>query len=183
VLTAPARWRSSHSNETTGVSTSWRASELAGRHHSRLFLKASLWPTRTTGSLRKAQERRESSRGFDHTSGRNPRDSSPAASQRTWKTSSLAAHIAVFLSWLQSDEELRRDLQAADVVTMLICNDEWAVPSVTAAGVGGRNPADCGGDDNRQCLRDMERLQQPTEPPISAGIWAPRFLCPGDANL
>jgi lysophospholipase L1-like esterase len=60
-----------------------------------------------------------------------------------------------FLDRLQNDDELRSDLAEADVITLLIPNEEWAEPGSTAIGSGGRNPADCGGDDNEQCLRDM----------------------------
>jgi lysophospholipase L1-like esterase len=40
------------------------------------------------------------------------------------------------------------------VITLEIPNDEWRAPARTALGIG-RDPADCGGDDNQQCLRDM----------------------------
>ena len=60
-----------------------------------------------------------------------------------------------FLSRLRNDNELRSDLAEADVITFLIPNDEWGEPSMTAVGFEGRDPADCGGDDHQQCLRDM----------------------------
>jgi lysophospholipase L1-like esterase len=60
-----------------------------------------------------------------------------------------------FLDRLRTDEDLRTDLAEADVITLLIPNDEWAEPSRTATGAEGRDPAACGGDDNQQCLRDM----------------------------
>jgi hypothetical protein len=60
-----------------------------------------------------------------------------------------------FLSALQSNEVLRGDLAEADVVTFVIPFDEWAEPLMTFSGADGRDPADCGGDDGQQCLRDM----------------------------
>jgi lysophospholipase L1-like esterase len=62
---------------------------------------------------------------------------------------------AEFLDRLRTDEDLRADLAEADVITLLIPNDEWAEPTRTATGAEGRDPAACGGDDNQQCLRDM----------------------------
>jgi lysophospholipase L1-like esterase len=59
-----------------------------------------------------------------------------------------------FLERLRDDETLRGDLAEADVITFLIPNDEWAEASMTALGIIG-DPADCGGDDDQQCLRDM----------------------------
>jgi lysophospholipase L1-like esterase len=55
----------------------------------------------------------------------------------------------------RTDEQLRTDLAEADVVTLLIPNDEWTEPVMTVMGIGGRDPADCGGDDHQQCLRDV----------------------------
>ncbi|MFO7960253.1 MAG: SGNH/GDSL hydrolase family protein [Nitriliruptoraceae bacterium] len=60
-----------------------------------------------------------------------------------------------FLEQLRSNDRLREDLADADVITLLIPNDEWAEPFQTALGVDGRDPSDCGGDDNQQCLRDV----------------------------
>ena len=60
-----------------------------------------------------------------------------------------------FLEQLRTDDRLREDLGEADVVTLLIPNDEWAEPFSTAAGAEGRDPSDCGGDDHQQCLRDV----------------------------
>jgi hypothetical protein len=57
-----------------------------------------------------------------------------------------------FLNRLHTDEDLRTDLAEADVITLVIPNDEWAEPSSTAVGA---DPSACGGDDNQQCLRDM----------------------------
>lgn len=60
-----------------------------------------------------------------------------------------------FLSRLRSSDALRDDLADADVITFLVPNDEWAEPLMTFSGTDGRDPADCGGDDGQQCLRDM----------------------------
>ena len=60
-----------------------------------------------------------------------------------------------FLEQLRSNDRLRDDLAAADVITLLIPNDEWGQPFQTAIGLDGRDPSDCGGDDNQQCLRDV----------------------------
>lgn len=60
-----------------------------------------------------------------------------------------------FLEQLRSNDRLRQDLADADVVTLVIPNDEWDEPFQTALAVGGRDPSDCGGDDNQQCLRDV----------------------------
>lgn len=60
-----------------------------------------------------------------------------------------------FLSRLRTSDALRNDLAEADVVTFLVPNDEWAEPLMTFSGTGGRDPADCGGDDGQQCLRDI----------------------------
>lgn len=53
------------------------------------------------------------------------------------------------------DEQLRADLAEADVITLLIPMAEWAEPMQTATGAEGRDPEDCGGDDNQQCMRDV----------------------------
>jgi lysophospholipase L1-like esterase len=60
-----------------------------------------------------------------------------------------------FLAQLRTNDSLREDLGDADVVTLLIPNDEWAEPFQIAGGLGGRDPSECGGDDNQQCLRDV----------------------------
>jgi lysophospholipase L1-like esterase len=60
-----------------------------------------------------------------------------------------------FLSRLRTSDALREDLAEADVITFLVPNDEWAEPLMTFSGTGDRDPADCGGDDGQQCLRDM----------------------------
>lgn len=59
-----------------------------------------------------------------------------------------------FLSRLEEDPATRGDLAAADVVMFVVPFDEWAEPLRTISGEGGRDPADCGGDDGTQCLRD-----------------------------
>jgi hypothetical protein len=53
------------------------------------------------------------------------------------------------------DAQLRADLAEADVITLLIPMAEWAEPMQTATGAEGRDPEDCGGDDNQQCMRDV----------------------------
>ncbi len=60
-----------------------------------------------------------------------------------------------FLEQLRSNDRLREDLAEADVITLLIPNGEWGRPFQTAIGLDGRDPSDCGGDDNQQCLRDV----------------------------
>jgi lysophospholipase L1-like esterase len=60
-----------------------------------------------------------------------------------------------FLAQLRTNDSLRDDLGDADVVTLLIPNEEWSEPFQTAVGAGGRDPSECGGDDNQQCLRDV----------------------------
>jgi len=62
---------------------------------------------------------------------------------------------AALLERMRTNERFRQDLTQADVVTMLVPFDGWAVPWQTVAGVGGYDPADCGGDDGQQCLRDI----------------------------
>ncbi len=62
---------------------------------------------------------------------------------------------ADFLEQLRTNDRLREDLGEADVVTLLIPNDEWAEPFSTAGGLGGRDPSDCGGEYNLHCLRDV----------------------------
>lgn len=62
---------------------------------------------------------------------------------------------AALLERMRTNERFRQDLAEADVVTMLVPFDGWAVPWQTVAGVGGYDPADCGGDDGQQCLRDI----------------------------
>ncbi len=60
-----------------------------------------------------------------------------------------------FVAQLRTNDSLRDDLGDADVVTLLIPNEEWSEPFQTAVGAGGRDPSECGGDDNQQCLRDV----------------------------
>ena len=59
-----------------------------------------------------------------------------------------------FLSWIEEDPDVRSDLAESDVVMFIVPFDEWAEPWMTFSGEGGRDPADCGGDDGQQCLRD-----------------------------
>ena len=61
---------------------------------------------------------------------------------------------ADFLAQLRTNERLRADMREADVVLFVIPNDEWKEPASTIAGHQGRDPADCGGDDGRECLRE-----------------------------
>ena len=60
-----------------------------------------------------------------------------------------------FLTQLRTNDRLRDDLAEADVVLLVIPNDEWKEPAMTIVGADGRDPASCGGDDGRQCLRDV----------------------------
>lgn len=55
---------------------------------------------------------------------------------------------------LENSDTLRNDLAEADVVMFVLPFNEWAEPLMTFSGEGGRDPAECGGDDNQQCLRD-----------------------------
>jgi hypothetical protein len=73
-------------------------------------------------------------------------------------------HSATMLDRLQNDDELRADLADADVVTTDIPIAVWIEPLMTVGGVGGRDPADCGGDDGQQCLRDaLEQYKEDTD--------------------
>ncbi|RZV41942.1 MAG: hypothetical protein EX267_10360 [Acidimicrobiia bacterium] len=51
-------------------------------------------------------------------------------------------------------ERILADLAEADVILLEIPQHDTAEPFMTATGHEGRNPADCGGDDHHQCLRD-----------------------------
>lgn len=59
-----------------------------------------------------------------------------------------------FLDRLRNDVGLRRDLAEADVVLMVIPNDEWGVAAPIALGVEGHDASECGGDDGLQCFRE-----------------------------
>jgi lysophospholipase L1-like esterase len=50
--------------------------------------------------------------------------------------------------------QLQEDLEEADVVLLEIPQGDTNPPFPTATGWHGMDPADCGGDDNQQCLRD-----------------------------
>ncbi|MBT8192416.1 MAG: SGNH/GDSL hydrolase family protein [Acidimicrobiia bacterium] len=63
-------------------------------------------------------------------------------------------HSTVMLERLRTDAGLREDLAEADVVTTDIPINVWVDPLQTVGGWQGRDPADCGGDDGQQCLRD-----------------------------
>ncbi len=54
---------------------------------------------------------------------------------------------------LKSDRA-QSDLAEADVVIIESPIDAMAFAVLTAAGLGGLDPVDCGGDDDQQCLRD-----------------------------
>jgi lysophospholipase L1-like esterase len=60
-----------------------------------------------------------------------------------------------FVTMLVGDQTLHEHLAEADVITLLVPFDEWREPMQTATGYLGKDPADCGGSDNQQCLRDM----------------------------
>ncbi len=53
-----------------------------------------------------------------------------------------------------ASERARTDQIEADVILLAIPTSGWEESLQTVAGFGGRDPADCGGDDNQQCLRD-----------------------------
>ena len=52
-------------------------------------------------------------------------------------------------------DSVQSDLADADVIVLEIPMAGWAEPLKTVAGAEGRDPADCGGDDHQQCLRDQ----------------------------
>lgn len=58
------------------------------------------------------------------------------------------------LERLRTDEGLRADLAVADVVTTDIPINVWVKPMQIVGGWGGADPADCGGEDHEQCLKD-----------------------------
>lgn len=58
------------------------------------------------------------------------------------------------LERIRTNPTLRADLAEADVITVLIPNDEVLEPMMTATGFEGRDPSECGGADNLQCVRD-----------------------------
>lgn len=62
---------------------------------------------------------------------------------------------AFFLYNLRNNDLLREDLADADAITLIVPNNEWTVPIQTATGYEGTDPANCGGSDSQQCLRDM----------------------------
>jgi hypothetical protein len=63
-------------------------------------------------------------------------------------------HSTTMLEELRTSEGLRADLGEADVVTSDIPINVWVESLKTVTGLQGRDPADCGGDDGQQCLRD-----------------------------
>lgn len=62
----------------------------------------------------------------------------------------LAALLADYLS----SDQGRRDLTGADMILLESPTVELLNAVIVAAGLFDRDPADCGGDDNQQCLRD-----------------------------
>ncbi len=58
-----------------------------------------------------------------------------------------------FLTQLRTNDRLRSDLAQADVVLLVVPNDEWKEPGYTIMGMDGRDPTICGGDDGLLCLR------------------------------
>ena len=73
-------------------------------------------------------------------------------------------HSTVMLEQLRTSESLRTDLGAADVVTSNIPINVWVESLKTLNGYEGRDPADCGGDDGQQCLRDaLEQYKADTD--------------------
>ncbi|MGD2043355.1 MAG: hypothetical protein PVJ28_06855 [Acidimicrobiia bacterium] len=63
-------------------------------------------------------------------------------------------HSTEMLDRLRTNESLRADLAEADVVTTDIPIAWFVEPLKTVSGWQGVDPADCGGDDGEQCLRD-----------------------------
>jgi hypothetical protein len=63
-------------------------------------------------------------------------------------------HSTEMLERLRTSESLRADLSEADVVTTDIPIAWFVEPLKTVSGWQGRDPADCGGEDGQDCLRD-----------------------------
>ena len=73
-------------------------------------------------------------------------------------------HSTTMLEQLRTNERLRNDLAEADAVTTDIPINVWVESLKTVTGSEGRNPADCGGDDGHQCLRDaLEQYKTDTD--------------------
>lgn len=53
-----------------------------------------------------------------------------------------------------ASERARTDQIEADMILLAIPTSGWQEALQTVAGFEGRDPSDCGGDDNQQCLRD-----------------------------
>ncbi|MEN8235803.1 MAG: hypothetical protein ABFR89_12885 [Actinomycetota bacterium] len=68
-------------------------------------------------------------------------------------------------------ERVQTGLSEADVVLLEIPQAEQAI-FMTATGWQGRDPADCGGDDNQQCLRDYVTANKASVEEIFARITA-----------
>lgn len=75
------------------------------------------------------------------------------------------------LKVLDSSEVVQESLGEADVVLLEIPQGEQAI-FMTATGWQGRDPADCGGDDNEQCLRDYVTENKASVEEIFAKITA-----------
>jgi lysophospholipase L1-like esterase len=67
---------------------------------------------------------------------------------------------SALLNKLRNNDSVRADLEEADVVLLEIPQGDVREPFMTAEGWAGRDPADCGGDDNKQCLRDYVEENQ-----------------------
>lgn len=63
-------------------------------------------------------------------------------------------HSTEMVDRLRTNGSLRADLAEADVVTTDIPIAWFVEPLKTVSGWQGRDPAECGGDDSEQCLRD-----------------------------
>jgi hypothetical protein len=73
-------------------------------------------------------------------------------------------HSTTMLEQLRTSKSLRADLGEADVVTSDIPINVWVESLKTVNGFEGRDPADCGGDDGQQCLRDaLEQYKADTD--------------------
>jgi hypothetical protein len=84
------------------------------------------------------------------------------------------------LGQLRSNEDLRAELAEADVVTTDIPIDVWVKPMQTVAGWGGADPAECGGDDHLQCMRDaLDQYKADTDAIIDELV----AICPDDVLI
>ena len=74
------------------------------------------------------------------------------------------------LDRLRTDATLRQDLSDADIVTILVPSDDLGEPMRTAGGAEGRDPADCGGSDQLQCMRDAVAVYEANTDAIFAEL-------------